>query len=63
MIQNSEVISVSEPSDLKVRPIVGDATFPTRKSTYLVDILLKPLSKSYIKRSINFFKQILTRSL
>lgn len=55
MIQNSEVISVSEPSDLKVRPIVGDATFPTRKSTYLVDILLKPFIKELYKKEYQFF--------
>ena len=40
--QNSEVVSINEPQDLKVRPIVGEPKCPTRKLSELMDALLKP---------------------
>ena len=53
--QNSEVVSINEPQDLKVRPIVGGPKCPTRKLSELIDTLLKPFLKhvkSYIRDSI-----------
>ena len=55
--QNSEVVSINEPQDLKVRPIVGGPKCPTRKLSELIDALLKPFLKhvkSYIRDSIDF---------
>ena len=40
--QTSEVISINEPQELKVRPIVGGPKWPTRKLSELIDALLKP---------------------
>ena len=37
--QNSECISILEPEDLKVRPIVGGPTCPTRPLSHLIDII------------------------
>ena len=54
--QNSEVVSINEPQDLKVRPIVGAPKCPTRKLSELIDTLLKPFLKpveSYLRDSID----------
>ena len=48
--QNSEVVSINEPQDLKVRPIVGGRKCPTRKLSELIDPLLKPFLKQ-VKRA------------
>ena len=40
--QNSEIIEIFEPNDLKLRPIIGGPTCPMRKLSQLTDILLKP---------------------
>ena len=58
--QNSEVVSINEPQDLKVRPIVGGPKCPTRKLSELIDALLKPFLKhvkSYIRDSIDFLNK------
>ena len=58
--QNSEVASINEPQDLKVRPIVGGPKCPTRKLSELIDALLKPFLKhvkSYIRDSIDFLNK------
>ena len=38
--QNTEVVGVWEPCDLKVRPIVGGPNCPTRRLSYFLDTLL-----------------------
>ena len=40
-IQNSEIIEIFEPTDLRLKPIVGGPKYPTRKLSQLTDILLK----------------------
>ena len=40
--QNSEIIEIFEPNDLKLRPIVGGPKCPTRTLSQLIDILLNP---------------------
>ena len=57
--QNSEIIEIFEPNDLKLRPIVGGPKCPTRKLSQLIDILLKPFLKrikSFIRDSLDFLK-------
>ena len=59
--QNSEVVSINESQDLKVRPIVGGPKCPTRKLSELIDALLKPFLKhvkSYIRDSIDFLNNV-----
>ena len=58
--QNKEVISVFEPEDLKLRPIVGGPKCPTRRLSKFLDTLLKPLIKhvqSNIKDNIDFLNK------
>ena len=58
--QNSEVVSINEPQDLKVRPLVGGPKCPTRKLSELIDALLKPFLKhvkSYVRGSIDFLNK------
>ena len=58
--QNSEVVSINEPQDLKVRPIVGGPKCPTRKLSELIDAFLKPFLKhvnSYIRDSRDFINK------
>lgn len=43
--QNTEIITVTEPSDLKLRPTVKGPNCPTRKLINLIDILSKPFIK------------------
>ena len=49
--QNSEIIEIVEPNDLKLRRIVGRSKGSSRKLSQLIDILLKhflKLNKSFI---------------
>ena len=58
--QNSEVVSINEPQDLKVRPIVGGPKCPTRKLSELIDTLLKSFLKhvkTYVRDSIDFLNK------
>ena len=58
--QNSEVVSINEPQDLKVRPIVGRPKCPTRKLSELIDTFLKPFLKhlkNYIRDSIDLLNK------
>ena len=58
--QNSEIIEIFEPNDLKVRPIVGGPKCPTRKLGQLINILLKPFLKrinSFIRDSLDFLNK------
>ena len=55
--QNSEIIEIVEPNDLKLRRIVGRSKGSSRKLSQLIDILLKhflKLNKSLIYHSLNF---------
>ena len=55
--QNSECVSIFEPDDLKLPPIVSGAICPTRPLSYLIDKILKPFIihvKSFIKDNIDF---------
>lgn len=45
MTQNSEVISVTELSYLKVRTIARSPKCPTRQLSYLMDLLIKQFIK------------------
>ena len=58
--QNSEDVSINEPLDLKVRPIVRGPKCPTRKLSELIDASLKPFLKhvkSYIRNSKGFLNK------
>ena len=43
--QNKEIITISEPKDLKLRPIVGGPKCPTRRLSNFLDLILKSLTK------------------
>ena len=43
--ENSEAVSINEPHDLIVKPIVGGPKCPTRKFSELMNTLLKPSLK------------------
>ena len=49
--QISEITTINELQDLKVRPIVGRPKCPTRKLSELIDALLKPFLK-HVKSSL-----------
>ena len=58
--QNSEVITLNEPEDLKLRPIISGPECPTRNLSNIIDKIIKPLLvhvKSYIKDSIHFLNK------
>ena len=58
--QISEVVSIKEPQDLKIWPIVGGPKCPTIKVSELIDALLKPFLKHvkrYIRDSIDFLNK------
>ena len=55
--KKSTAVTINEPQDLKVRPIVEGPKYPTRKLTELIHILLKPFLKhikSYTRDRIDF---------
>lgn len=55
--QNTEVISLQKPDDLKLRPIVAGTRCPTRNLSNLLDKALKPLLRhvrSHLRDSIEF---------
>ena len=49
--QNKELIIISEPKDLKLRPIVGGPKYPCRILGNFLDLTLKPLTK-HVKNNI-----------
>ena len=58
--QNSEIIEIFEPNDLKLRRIVGRSKGPSRKLSQLIDILLKHFlkpNKSFIYHSLDFLNK------
>ena len=57
--QNKELITISEPKDIKLGPIVGGPKCPTRRLSNFFDLILKSLTKhvkSNIKDNIEFLK-------
>ena len=59
--QNSEYITVHNPSDLKFRPIIAGPESATSRLSHLVDILLKdipPLTKSHVRDDIDFLSKL-----
>ena len=60
--QNTGVVEVQKPSNLKLRPIVGGSSCSTRRLSYFLDTLLKPCLKhikSYIRDSVDFLTKYL----
>ena len=58
--QNTEVVEVREPRDLKLRPIAREPNCQTRRLNYFLDTLLEPYLKhvkSYIRDSVDFLKK------
>ena len=56
--QNSELMEIFKPNDVKLRSVVGGPKCTTKELTQLIDILLKPFLnhiKSYIRSSLDFF--------
>ena len=58
--QSSEVVTVSSPSDLKIRPIIGGPASPTSHLSMFLDKVLKPfmmLLPSFVKDSTDLLRQ------
>jgi hypothetical protein len=61
--QNSEVIEIYQPQDLKVRPIIGGPISPTSHLSQLIDFLLQPFVlqlPSYTRDSMDLLRQELS---
>ena len=59
--QNKELITISEPKDLKLRPIAGGPKCPTRRLNNFLDLTLKPLTKhvkSNIKNNLRWWEHV-----
>ena len=59
--KSKELITISQPKDLKLRPIIGGPECPTRRLSNFLDLILKPLTKhvkSNIKDNIEFLKNM-----
>jgi hypothetical protein len=59
--QNSDTVSIKNPSDLKLRPIVAGPACPTHKLSHLLDLLLQPYLvhiESYVRDDIDFLNKI-----
>ena len=57
----SEYVTILEPRDLKLRPIVAGPTCPTHRLSSLLDILLKAFIKhvkSYVRDDIDFLNHL-----
>ena len=57
--QNKKLITILEPKDLKLRPIVGGPKCPSRRLSNFLGLILKPLTKhvkNNIKDNIEFLK-------
>ena len=57
----SEIISVREPVDLKLRPIVAGPSCPTHKLSHLVDLILHPYVRyveANIKNSVELINKL-----
>lgn len=59
--QNSEYVSINDPLDLKLRPIVAGTTCPTHRISHFLDLLLQPLLKfvpAYLKNNVDFLNKL-----
>ena len=57
--RNKEFITISEPKDVKLRPIVRGPKCPSRRLSIFLALILKPLTKhvkSNIKNNIEFLR-------
>ena len=57
--QNKELITISEPKDLKLRPILGGPKCPTKRLSNFLELILKSLTKhvkNNIKDNLEFLK-------
>lgn len=57
----SEYISIHNPGDLKLRPIVAGPACPTHRISHLLDILLQPFLKyvpAYLKNNLEFLNKL-----
>ena len=59
-IQQSELVTVTGPPDLKMRPIVAGPTCPTHRLSHLLDLILRPLVKK-VKANVRDTSDILSR--
>ena len=58
--QQKQYVHISEPSDLKLRPIVAGPICPTKPLSNFSNILLKPFLlhvKSYVKDNLDFLSK------
>ena len=61
--QNSALIKISNPSDLKLRPIIAGPNCPTNKLSHFIDMLLQPLAHSvtaYVKDDSDILRKLPT---
>ena len=59
--QNSECITISNPTDLKFRPIIAGPSSPTSRLSQFIDLILKPIppkTKSYVRDDIEFLSKL-----
>ena len=59
--QSSEYVKITDPDDLKFRPIVAGPACPTHRLSYIVDKILQPMLKniqSYIRDDLDFLNHI-----
>ena len=60
-LQQSEIVSVFEPTDLKLRPIIAGPACPTHRLSHFLDIILQPYVKfidSYVKDDIDVLRKL-----
>ena len=58
--QQTEVVTVRSPKDLKLRPIIAGPTCPTHRLSHFIDLILQPLLKN-VKAYIKHDFDLLTR--
>lgn len=59
--ENSEYVSVRDPMDLKLRPIVAGPACPTHRISHLLDIVLQPFLEyvpAYLKNNLDFLNNL-----
>ena len=60
MTEQSEVISVNDPPDLEMRPIIAGPMCPTHRLSHLLDILLRPLVEE-VRANVRDTRDMLAR--
>ncbi len=59
--QNSDVVTIISPKDLKFRPIIAGPAAPTSRLSHLIDLILKdlpPTTESFVRDDIHFLSRI-----